>query len=159
MSFAFRKALRDAGKIQQQRYRFCAKKLSNYCLTLLGITKQPSSLGFLSHFTDMTNAIPLILALALEDHDADTGLHNIGVVSTGERFDSIIYPENISLQKLNPFMNAGAIATLDLVAGRTLEERYARFCHTPACTPSFNNGYAQRQCENLTCGHADLRYV
>ena len=42
-------------------------------------------------FTLQSIAKPLMLALALEDHDADTILKKIGVEPTGERFDSILY--------------------------------------------------------------------
>ena len=79
-------------------------------------------------FTVQSIAKPLILALALEDHNTDTILHKIGVEPTGERFDSILYSEDKENQKLNPFMNAGAIATLDLIDGQNLEERFSRIC-------------------------------
>ena len=79
-------------------------------------------------FTVQSIAKPLILALALEDHNADTILRKIGVEPTGERFDSILNPEGQESPKLNPFMNAGAIATLDLIGGQDLEERFARIC-------------------------------
>jgi glutaminase A len=79
-------------------------------------------------FTIQSIAKPLILALALQDHDTDTILHKIGVEPTGERFDSILYSEDQENHKLNPFMNAGAIATLDLIAGQNLEERFSRIC-------------------------------
>ena len=79
-------------------------------------------------FTVQSIAKPLILALALEDHDADTILHKIGVEPTGERFDSILYSEGRENNKLNPFMNAGAFATLDLIAGDNLQERFSRIC-------------------------------
>jgi glutaminase A len=77
-------------------------------------------------FTAQSIAKPLILALALEDHDTDSILHNIGVEPTGERFDSILYSEGQENHKLNPFMNAGSFATLDLIRGQSLEERFAR---------------------------------
>jgi len=79
-------------------------------------------------FTVQSIAKPLILALALEDHDTDTILHKIGVEPTGERFDSILYSEDPENPKLNPFMNAGAIATLELINGKNLEERFTRIC-------------------------------
>lgn len=77
-------------------------------------------------FTIQSIAKPLILALALQDHDAETILRKIGVEPTGERFDSLISPKNQGAHKLNPFMNAGAIATLDLIDGRNPEERFER---------------------------------
>jgi glutaminase len=79
-------------------------------------------------FTIQSIAKPLILALALEDHDPHTILQKIGVEPTGERFDSILYPQDQEHPKLNPFMNAGAIATLELIVAQNLEERFARIC-------------------------------
>lgn len=79
-------------------------------------------------FTVQSIAKPLILALALEDHDADTILHKIGVEPTGERFDSIVSSTDQATHKLNPFMNAGAIATLNLIGGHDLEECFERIC-------------------------------
>lgn len=77
-------------------------------------------------FTAQSIAKPLILALALADNDADTILHYIGVEPTGERFDSLLYPDGEHSLKLNPFMNAGAMATLDLIRGQNMEQRFAR---------------------------------
>ena len=79
-------------------------------------------------FTMQSIAKPLILALALEDRGADAIVQGIGVEPTGERFDSILYSEPQGSPRLNPFMNAGAIATLDLIDGRNLEERFGRIC-------------------------------
>jgi glutaminase len=79
-------------------------------------------------FTVQSIAKPLILALALEDHDANTILDKIGVEPTGERFDSILNSGPQDKQNLNPFMNAGAIATLDLIGAHNLEQRFTRFC-------------------------------
>ncbi len=79
-------------------------------------------------FSIQSIAKPLILALALEDHSADVILEKIGVEPTGERFDSIFYSGDRDTQRLNPFMNAGAIATLDLIRARDPDERFARIC-------------------------------
>jgi glutaminase len=79
-------------------------------------------------FTAQSIVKPLTLALALEDYDAETILYKIGVEPTGERFDSLLHSEDRENRKLNPFMNAGAIATLDLIGGRDVEERFARIC-------------------------------
>ena len=77
-------------------------------------------------FTVQSISKPLILALALEDHGVDTILHKIGVEPTGERFDSILYSEDQENYKLNPFMNAGSFAILDLIDGKDLEVRFER---------------------------------
>ena len=77
-------------------------------------------------FTLQSIAKPLLLALAIEDHGAETILNKIGIEPTGERFDSILYANDKKDYKLNPFMNAGAIATLDLIVGDTVEEKFFR---------------------------------
>jgi len=79
-------------------------------------------------FTIQSIAKLLILALALEDHHTETILHKIGIEPTGERFDSILYSEDQEHVNLNPFMNAGAIAALDLISGINIEERFKRIC-------------------------------
>ena len=79
-------------------------------------------------FTAQSIVKPLILALALEDRDAATILDKIGVEPTGERFDSMLDSQDQETRKLNPFINAGAIATLDLIRGGDLEERFDRIC-------------------------------
>ena len=79
-------------------------------------------------FTMQSIAKPFILALALEDRGPDAIVQGIGVEPTGERFDSILYSEPQANPRLNPFMNAGAIATLDLIDGTDIEERFARIC-------------------------------
>ena len=77
-------------------------------------------------FTLQSIAKPLMLALALEDHDADTILKKIGVEPTGERFDSILYSGGQDNDRLNPFMNAGSFATLDLLNGDDPQRSFAR---------------------------------
>ena len=84
-------------------------------------------------FTAQSIAKPLILALALADHDADTILQHVGVEPTGERFDSILHPDDEQSLKLNPFINAGAMTTLDLIRGQNLEQRFARLCDLLQC--------------------------
>lgn len=77
-------------------------------------------------FTSQSIAKLAILALALADHGADAILNEIGVEPTGERFDSILQSPDQEKPSLNPFMNAGALATLDMIDGLDLEERYSR---------------------------------
>jgi len=77
-------------------------------------------------FTAQSIAKPLILALA--DNIADTILNHVGVEPTGESFHSLLYPDGELHLKLNPFMNAGVMTTLDLIHGQDLEHRFSRFC-------------------------------
>ena len=68
---------------------------------------------------------PFVYGLALEDHGVESVLAKVGVEPTGEAFNSIVLDET-SNRPFNPMVNAGAIATVDLVKGKDLPERIAR---------------------------------
>ena len=68
---------------------------------------------------------PFVFGLALEDHDRDAVLDRVGVEPTGEAFNAIVLDEN-SNRPFNPMVNAGAIATADLIGGKDYPERVTR---------------------------------
>jgi glutaminase len=68
---------------------------------------------------------PFLFGLALEDHGRDAVLNRVGVEPTGEAFNAIVLDEN-SNRPFNPMVNAGAIATADLIAGKDFPERVTR---------------------------------
>lgn len=68
---------------------------------------------------------PFVLGLALEDHGLDAVLSRVGVEPTGEAFNAIVLDEK-SNRPFNPMVNAGAIATMDLVKGADYAERIGR---------------------------------
>ncbi|WP_165066503.1 glutaminase A [Paludisphaera rhizosphaerae] len=68
---------------------------------------------------------PFIFGLALEDHGRDHVLSKVGVEPTGEAFNSIVLDEATN-RPFNPMVNAGAIATTDLIKGADQIERYKR---------------------------------
>jgi len=68
---------------------------------------------------------PFVFGLALEDHGREDVLAHVGVEPTGEAFNAIVLDE-CSNRPFNPMVNAGAIATADLVAGRDFPERVSR---------------------------------
>ena len=68
---------------------------------------------------------PFVYGLALEDHGVDYVLQKVGVEPTGEAFNSIVLDESTN-RPFNPMVNAGAIATSDLVKGKDFPERIAR---------------------------------
>jgi glutaminase len=63
--------------------------------------------------------------MALEDLGLEKVLARVGVEPTGEAFNSIVLDE-ASNRPFNPMVNAGAIATSDLVQGKDFPERVTR---------------------------------
>jgi glutaminase len=76
-------------------------------------------------FTIQSISKPFVYGLALEDHGLEHVLSHVGVEPTGEAFNAIVLDEE-SNRPFNPMVNAGAIATADLVAGRDFPERVKR---------------------------------
>ena len=68
---------------------------------------------------------PFLFGLALEDHGRDAALKRVGVEPTGEAFNAIVLDES-SNRPFNPMVNAGAIATADLIAGKDYPDRVTR---------------------------------
>ena len=69
---------------------------------------------------------PFVYGLVLEDWGKDYVLQRIGVEPTGEPFNSIMEPEEISRRHYNPMVNAGAIVTTSLIKGSDAPKRYNR---------------------------------
>ena len=85
-------------------------------------------------FTIQSISKPFVFGLALEDHGLEHVLSKVGVEPTGEAFNAIVLDE-ASNRPFNPMVNAGAIATADLVKGKDFPERvgrllamFGRFC-------------------------------
>lgn len=76
-------------------------------------------------FTIQSISKPFVYGLAIEDHGVDSVLARVGVEPTGEAFNAILLDE-ASNRPFNPMVNAGAIATTDLLNGRDLPERISR---------------------------------
>jgi glutaminase len=68
---------------------------------------------------------PFMFGLALEDHGREAVLKKVGVEPTGEAFNAIVLDE-ASNRPFNPLVNAGAIATADLVQGKDFADRIKR---------------------------------
>jgi len=64
-------------------------------------------------------------ALALADHGPDHVLRRVGVEPSGDSFNSIVL-DPVHHRPFNPMINAGAIATCDLVAGKDSGEKVQR---------------------------------
>lgn len=88
-------------------------------------------------FTIQSISKPFMFGLALEDHGRERVLAKVGVEPTGEAFNSIVLDE-ASNRPFNPMVNAGAIATADLIQGKDFAERvtrmltmFGRYCGRP----------------------------
>jgi glutaminase len=77
------------------------------------------------NFSIQSVSKPFVFGLALEDHGLEGVLKRVGVEPTGEAFNAIVLDEK-SNRPFNPMVNAGAIATADLVKGADYPERVGR---------------------------------
>jgi glutaminase len=76
-------------------------------------------------FTIQSISKPFVYGQALEDHGLEHVLGKVGVEPTGEAFNAIVLDE-ASNRPFNPMVNAGAIATADLIKGKDFPERVTR---------------------------------
>lgn len=78
-------------------------------------------------FTMQSISKIITLMLALSDNGRERVFSKVGVEPTADAFNSIINLETKSPQRpLNPMINAGAIATVSLIAGNNGEESFNR---------------------------------
>jgi len=77
-------------------------------------------------FTIQSIAKPFVYGLVLEELGEQQVLQHIGVEPTGDAFNSLIEPDEISPTHYNPLVNSGAIVTSSLVPGGTVQERSRR---------------------------------
>lgn len=76
-------------------------------------------------FTIQSISKAFVYGLALEDHGRDYVNSKVGVEPTGEAFNAIVLDEATN-RPYNPMVNAGAIATADLIEGTNATERLKR---------------------------------
>src|SRR5262245_36457257 len=80
-------------------------------------------------FTIQSISKPFVYGLALEDNTRADVLTKVGVEPTGDAFNSISLDPTTGRPR-NPMINAGAIATTGLIAGRTPAIRLSRILKT-----------------------------
>lgn len=76
-------------------------------------------------FTIQSISKAFVFGLALEDHGREYVNSRVGVEPTGEAFNAIVLDEATN-RPCNPMVNAGAIATADLIKGDNSTERLKR---------------------------------
>ena len=76
-------------------------------------------------FTIQSISKAFVFGLALEDHGREYVNSKVSVEPTGEAFNSIVLDEETN-RPYNPMVNAGAIATADLIKGKNSTERLKR---------------------------------
>jgi glutaminase len=76
-------------------------------------------------FTIQSISKAFVFGLALEDHGREYVNSKVSVEPTGEAFNSIVLDEATN-RPYNPMVNAGAIATADLIKGESGTERLKR---------------------------------
>lgn len=76
-------------------------------------------------FTIQSISKAFVYGLALEDHGREFVNRRVGVEPTGEAFNAIVLDEKTN-RPFNPMVNAGAIATTDLIAGHGGTDRLKR---------------------------------
>jgi glutaminase len=80
-------------------------------------------------FTIQSISKPFVYGLALEDNGREATLERVGVEPTGDAFNSISLDPGTGRPR-NPMINAGAIATAGLIAGKSPPSRFKRILET-----------------------------
>jgi glutaminase len=97
-----------------------------FAISVVTVDGQSFDVGdFQQLFSIQSVSKPFMFGLALEDHGREEVLEKVGVEPTGEAFNSIVLDE-CSNRPFNPLVNAGAIATADLVRGKDFADRIKR---------------------------------
>jgi glutaminase len=121
-----RHAQDDAGKVADYIPELAKANRNWFGITVATTDGQVFEVGDSKQlFTIQSISKPFVYGLALEDHGLDAVLAKVGVEPTGEAFNSIVLDEH-SNRPFNPMVNAGAIATADLVKGKDFPERVSR---------------------------------
>lgn len=92
-------------------------------ISVVSVTGQAINVGdWEQHFSIQSVSKPFLFGLALDLHGREAVLRRVGVEPTGEAFNSIVLDEQFN-RPFNPLVNAGAIATADLIPGKDFPER------------------------------------
>lgn len=97
-----------------------------FAISVVTVDGQSYDVGdYQQQFSIQSVSKPFMFGLALEDLGREEVLKKVGVEPTGEAFNAIVLDEE-SNRPFNPLVNAGAIATADLVRGKDFADRIKR---------------------------------
>lgn len=83
-------------------------------------------------FTIQSISKAFIYGYALAEYGRDAVLSHVGVEPTGEAFNSIVL-DDVHNRPFNPMVNAGAMATAELIKGETADRRIATMLDVLSC--------------------------
>src|SRR6266700_176197 len=112
-------------------------------------------------FTIQSISKPFVYGLALEHHGRAEVLKKVGVEPTGDAFNSISLDPGTGRPR-NPMINAGAIASAGLIAGKKKQTKLRRLLVTVARYGSRELGFDERVCGSESeTGHRnrDIGYM
>lgn len=99
---------------------------NHFAISLVTAEGQVYQAGdFERKFTIQSISKPFVYGIALEDYGREEVLRRVGVEPTGDPFNSITLDEK-SKRPFNPMVNAGAIATSNLIRGNGPADRLNR---------------------------------
>jgi glutaminase len=116
----------DDGKVADYIPELAKADPNGFAISVASVDGEVVEVGDYQHlFSIQSISKPFAFGLALEDHGRERVLGKVGVEPTGEAFNSIVLDEATN-RPFNPMVNAGAIATADLIDGRDFSERISR---------------------------------
>jgi glutaminase len=129
---AYAKFKDDAGGKNADYIPALAKVPSQlFGITIVTVDGQVISVGDVNYaFSIQSCSKVFTLALALQESGAAAVFEKINVEPTGEAFNSIRAIEEGDGRADNPFVNAGAIATVSLVQAKSAQERWGKILGT-----------------------------
>ncbi|HEX6887570.1 MAG TPA: glutaminase A [Candidatus Nanopelagicales bacterium] len=115
----------DAGTVADYIPELAKADPATFGLSLATMDGAIYTVGALVPFTIQSVSKPFVYALALADSGPEAVLAKVGAEPTGDPFNTISL-DDVSGRAFNPMVNAGAIVTANLVAGRSRAEQFDR---------------------------------
>lgn len=116
----------DEGQVANYIPELAKANPENFAISVVSVDGQVVEVGdHQQPFSMQSISKPFVFGLALESHGREAVLAKVGVEPTGEAFNSIVLDETTN-RPCNPMVNAGAIATSDLIDGQDFSARISR---------------------------------